>query len=195
MLGHTPRRTRRMLPSAFSKIKVICFSSILLILSVWRHPLPPRLPFWHGSIVWFGLHVFWPLKMFWILLYGREQRVDLIVLYDRLSLQDGLCTAFQGFFSFHGLASGIELFRMDQDPRPFLLSCIPQFPYIFIVVLSEPSFQVRGMADINFTCGNTLKDVGPKRHIHHLNKKPNRRGLGFESKWLPGTDSNRRQGG
>jgi len=43
-----------------------------------------------------------------------------------------------------------------EDPWPFLFSGISIFPEIGVVVFSESSFEVRCMADIEFTCGLAL---------------------------------------
>ena len=43
---------------------------------------------------------------------------------------------FQEFFSFHGLASGLELFVVNEYPWPFLFSGVSFFPEVRIVVFS-----------------------------------------------------------
>ena len=45
---------------------------------------------------------------------------------------------------------------MYEDPWAFLFSSISIFPEVGVVMFSESSFEIRGVADIEFTCGLAL---------------------------------------
>ena len=42
---------------------------------------------------------------------------------------------------------------MNKNPWAFLFSGVSIFPEVGVVMFSESSFEIRGVADIEFTCG------------------------------------------
>ena len=56
----------------------------------------------------------------------------------------------------HSFCSGVELFFVNKNPWAFLFSGVSIFPEVGVVMFSESSFEIRGVADIEFTCGLAL---------------------------------------